>query len=326
MKTFAGIRRVRRALIVGTAGTGKTVLAVARAQQLAADGFSTLLLCYNELLGDQLSNAMRRWEAITATSFHSFAMQMIREAGLPVPATPDQRWWEEGAAKVLIEACARLDREYDAIIIDEAQDFAPEWLDALNCIKRSKIDAPTFLFADPRQDLYDRGWGSGHGGGEWDFVYELPTNMRNTRQIASKVAAAGGFCCDVDSVDGPVPLWRDCHDVRKLRSDALAMIERLIDEGFGPDSLVVLCSSPVLAQELRRHVVGPYSLGLWGGRGIPVETIARFKGLEAQAVLIVVDQGQQPEAGRLAYVGMSRARSALAVVAPPSMRKHLGWD
>lgn len=55
IETFSGLRASRGGLILGGAGTGKTVLAIARAQQLARDGFRTLLVCYNELLGRDLS-------------------------------------------------------------------------------------------------------------------------------------------------------------------------------------------------------------------------------------------------------------------------------
>jgi hypothetical protein len=41
------LRGVRRAAIVGGAGTGKTMLAAEKARRLANEGFSTLLVCFN---------------------------------------------------------------------------------------------------------------------------------------------------------------------------------------------------------------------------------------------------------------------------------------
>ena len=45
--TLNTLRGVRRAGIVGGAGTGKTMLAIAKAKQLASEGFETLLVCFN---------------------------------------------------------------------------------------------------------------------------------------------------------------------------------------------------------------------------------------------------------------------------------------
>ncbi len=103
------------------------------------------------------------------------------------------------------------------------------------------------------------------------------------------------------------------------------MIERLIDEGFGPHNLTVLCTSPRLVEKLREHTVGLYSLGAWGSRGIPVETVARFKGLESEAVILVLEGEQEGRDLVLAYVGLSRARTTLAVVGGHSYREFVNW-
>ena len=68
---FEVLRGFRRALVTGGAGTGKTVLAVARARQLSADGFAPILVCYNELLGELLREEVSDDPAIWAGTFHS---------------------------------------------------------------------------------------------------------------------------------------------------------------------------------------------------------------------------------------------------------------
>ena len=49
IKAFQLLRKVRRALILGGAGTGKTLLAVNRAKIFAEEGLKVLLVCYNQL-------------------------------------------------------------------------------------------------------------------------------------------------------------------------------------------------------------------------------------------------------------------------------------
>ena len=57
-----------------------------------------------------------------------------------------------------------------------------------------------------------------------------------------------------------------------------------------------------------------------------VETVARFKGLEADVVLLVFTAYLEESAPRLAYVGMSRARAHLEVIGPPALAERLGWE
>ncbi len=71
VEAFAGLRAARGGLILGSAGTGKTVLAIARAQQLVKDGFRTLFVCFNELLGRLLEERFENTAGLTACTYHS---------------------------------------------------------------------------------------------------------------------------------------------------------------------------------------------------------------------------------------------------------------
>jgi hypothetical protein len=57
---------------------------------------------------------------------------------------------------------------------------------------------------------------------------------------------------------------------------------------------------------------------------IAVETIYRFKGLEADAVIVILDPLEKDRDRALAYIGLSRARFQLVVVAPPEVGEALG--
>lgn len=319
---FSGLRAHRGGLILGGAGTGKTVLAVARAQQLARDGFRTLLVCYNALLGEGLAARAESPPYLTACTFHTLCLREARRAGLTIPSDRPASWWEEAAPNLLIEACATNETGYDAIVIDEGQDFSPLWFEALRCLVSREADAPFFIFADPLQDIWKRNWSDGSS---FPFVWELTRNLRNTQPIAARVAAAVGVACGDKGIPGPEPVWQSTNG-SPTEKDVLAAVERLVEEGFGPSNLVVLCSTPSLGAKLRERSVGPFSFGKWGGRGIAVETIARFKGLEAQAVVLVLPDTHNPELNLEAYVGMSRARSVLVVVGPTTSRKSLSWQ
>lgn len=317
---FAGLRANRGGLIVGGAGTGKTVLAVARAQQLARDGFRTLLVCYNELLGESLATRTKS-DLLTAGTFHSLCLREAARAKLRTPASKPGAWWETDAPNVLIEACAINGTIYDAIVVDEGQDFSPLWLDALRCLISTDEDAPFFVFADPLQDLWKRDWETSVGK---TFTWELTKNLRNTRPIAKCVADVVKQACKHKGVAGPTPIWRTTTEPPREK-DVVAAVEALLDEGFGPTNLVVLCGSAVLANRLRERSIGAFSFGRWGSRGIPVESIARFKGLEAPAVVVALDSAAPEGIWTEAYVALSRARTVLVVVGTQQDQASLNW-
>lgn len=210
---------------------------------------------------------------------------------------------------------------YDAIIVDEGQDFSPLWLNSLCCLSPDQTNVPFFTFADPLQDVWKRDWRQGI---DHTFVWKLTRNMRNTHPIAVCVAATMDAECAGRGVAGPVPIWQ-VSEHAPGEKDVISAVERLLDEGFGPTNLVILCGSAVLAARLHERSVGAYSLGRWGGRGITTETITRFKGLEAEAIILALSPIISDEEKVAAYVGMSRARSMLVVIGREVDRHQLNW-
>lgn len=327
VEAFAGLRARRGGLILGGAGTGKTILAVARAQQLARDGFRTLLVCYNELLGADLVRRAASPPLLAAGTFHSICLGVAAKARLPVPTLKDVGWWENNAPELLVDACAVTETTFDAVVVDEAQDFSPLWLDALRCLIAKDSDGPFFEFADPLQDLWGRAWSSDP---RHPFVYELTRNMRNTKPIAERVAATVASTCSDRGVPGPRPIWR-LSVSNPREADIMAAVEQLLDDGLGPGNIVVLCEDPALVSCLRERSIGAYSFGRWGSRGVPVESISRFKGLDAAAVVLALSDEANARTkssahSAQAYIGMSRARSLLIVVGSEQTRNAVNWS
>ena len=61
--------------------------------------------------------------------------------------------------------------------------------------------------------------------------------------------------------------------------------------------------------------------------GIPVETVHRFKGLERDAVIMAMDiHRKEDDIRAMTYVGMSRARSVLYVLADQQLKEIIHWD
>ena len=60
--------------------------------------------------------------------------------------------------------------------------------------------------------------------------------------------------------------------------------------------------------------------------GITIETVDRFRGLESDVVVLLVDEVGSAEARARAYIGMSRARVLLLLAGPKSAKQALGWS
>jgi superfamily I DNA/RNA helicase len=313
MRALSQMRLIRRAVVLGGAGTGKTLLAREKTRRLAKDGFRTLSLCYNSLLGSEMTNELRNVEGVTAATFHSVCVDQARRAGLTVPGNPSQDWWEVDAPRLLAAAARKNATQFDAVVVDEGQDFAKGWFEVLMGLCSSPVDSPFYIFADNHQDLYCRSWWCPE---EWPrFVLDI--NCRNSRQISKRVCAVYGDEDGEVGADGPETAIVGVRWDRGGFDVVQHTVARLLsEERLRPDQIVVLSDSTAMVEELRSRVVDDYSFTSWSKRGVAVETIGRFKGLEADAVVLMLSDEIARDANRakaLCYVGLSRARSILLI-------------
>ena len=258
--------------------------------------------------------------AATVKTFHAFCIDEMRRAGLTVPDRPDQTWWETQAAEGLVEALASSETEFDGLVVDEGQDFAKSWIDALELAGAQGLDTPFYIFADEKQDLWPRDWIPDES---WP-VYDLTVNCRNTEQIAQRIDPISPGSARTLGADGPDSRWSDVPTGTRPEIIVARTVDRLLHQGFAPGELCVLCEDAVLVTRLREMSVRGESFGEFQSGAITVETIGRFKGLEAPAVVVVLgEDSRHPDVE--AYVGFSRATTYLHVVAPPSRKKRVPW-
>lgn len=321
---FAILRRLRRAQVRGGAGTGKTVLAVARARQLAEDGFSTLLVCYNECLGRTLAEEIADDERIWAGTFHSLCLSTARAAGLSVPRPIDENWWFAEAPNLLIEAQASVGKKaFQAVVVDEGQDFPPDWLQALDLVIGDVPDPPFYLFADSHQQLYLDDWRAPDG---MPPPLELRVNCRSTIAIAQYAANVFGEMATTRGIVGPNPQLREVANRREMVRGIQRLAETLIErEGVTPADIVVLADTVEILDAMKSLSAG--SIPFVGeGEGIKLETVRRFKGLESNVVILALSERiAEQELLALAYTGMSRAKTALYVFASAKIRDGVRW-
>ena len=128
-------RRVR-----GAAGSGKSFVLAARAAYLARQGASVLVVCFNITLVSYLQDLIFRCLGSEPKSYGNFRRAAERVTVLHYHSL----WNKEPFAK------------FDAVLVDEGQDFEAEWWQNLRENYR-KPEGEMLLVADNVQDLYGRG-------------------------------------------------------------------------------------------------------------------------------------------------------------------------
>ena len=323
----------RRVAIEGVAGSGKTLLAKAQVQRFADRGMKTLFLCYNKTLAEWLREVLpeEHRALVHVTHFHKLCSDICRKAGMEFrpPEGDAGGFWRHEAPELLWEALETLPEErYDAVVVDEGQDFHPDWWDPIQTIERDGEEGYLYVFYDPAQNLYNE---SGVSIPSLGKPYRLPTNCRNTRSIAETCAGIIGR--PIETRPGaPKGLDTEIFEA----NDASITIQRLNarvkewvkKQGVKPSQIAILSPFKRRNSSLatREHLSGisiTEDLDGWrADRGVLFSTIRSFKGLEADIVVMidVIEPDSMPTFLRSdLYVGCSRAKHVLEIVAsvPP---------
>lgn len=311
------LSRMRWVAVSGSAGSGKSLLAAEQARRFAAQGFRTLLVCYNQPLAMQLAASLAGEPLLEVHTFHDFCRSMAVRAGL-LPAefvdeAPGEFFLRLPA--LLLEALeSRADLRFDAIVVDEGQDFEPDWWDLLQLGLADPEHGVFFVFHDDNQHVRDN-----HSALPADLApIHLNKNLRNTRSIH---AFAQQFSDD-QGVQAVGPQGRPVEFAEIVEGEAVTrtlsrVIDRLVrEESFRPEEITILSgrgrTNTALAGVER---LGAYRCGtpptLPGVVG--ADTIRRFKGLDSRVVILCELEGLV-DAPALLYVGATRARAHLVVV------------
>jgi len=323
-RALAGLSRARRVLVYGGAGTGKTVLAGERARRLSADGFRVVLTCFNRPLGDALAAEFASNVLVTAGSFHHLAHQWITDAGLEFPDEVPDGFWDDPAGELLLEAFTVRDFAADAIIIDEGQDFDDSWFMALEGALENPDEGLFLVFADPHQAIYRKNWEPPIDAVE----YHLDINCRNTNQIAKVVARI--YDDDLPSLgtDGPDPRFVPVESPEGIDKALKRLLHSLVNEGnLATDDVVILTQKRATRDRLVGMTIAGHTLESVDDRteGIAVETIHRYKGLEASAAIVILNRLEKERDKSLAYIGLSRPRAQLVIIGPQAVGFALGF-
>jgi len=238
---FRGILGSKRVHVRGPAGSGKTLLAMWAAEAFAAEGQRVLFLCYNQVLAAWLEDSRASSSSIEIRTFFSVCRDLTRRAGLsfnpPAEGSETDDYWDRVAPTVF---CAAIDhlpepalQKFDAIIVDEAQDFHANWWLPIQLLLKDPDHGRLCVFSDPEQTGI---YGRGQALPEPLVPYQLRENCRNTRRIASYCGRILSIAVDhfPECPFGLAPIILDAAPDAKDRATLVRKeIIRLMDEKPG---------------------------------------------------------------------------------------------
>ena len=310
-----GLQENDRMYFHGPAGCGKSWLAFAQAERWLAAGLRVGIVSYNRGIASYMNRKVHELDQQNLPAYvgtiHHFAETLGSRIGSMDGFLQD---WAKYQTLILqaIEGLA-IDEKFDAWIVDEAQDFEPQWWEIIKGTLKSPDEGKIAIFADPQQALR----------GSLDMPlngfmrYNLKENLRNCQEIAAQVnnivaqplVARGphGYEVDFVSVESE-------GQVIEAADDEVA---RLTDEEiWGPGQIALLTTKyrhPVHADKSEDQE--SYWDAFWLAEDVFYGTVKGFKGLERSVVVLAINGiHEDSDINSLLYVGMTRARDRLIIV------------
>ncbi|MEJ8848079.1 ATP-binding domain-containing protein [Variovorax rhizosphaerae] len=311
-------------IVEGTAGSGKTQLALTLLQHAAERRERAQYVCFNRPLADHIARiAPVRAEVGTADEF---GITALRASGVEPDFVGDPAVFGKGRA-ALAAANALAAPTLDMLIIDESQDFDGEWLEAL--LPRLKPQGRLYLMGDPSQAIYQKA--------PFDLPEGVrtvcPDNFRSPRRVVEtinllRLTAEPIVARGPDEGDMPGLHVHEPSDLGGLKA-VEKIIADVLRDGFATDdiALVSFCGrqrSALLQQDrlgsrpLRRFTgrYEPSGVPVWTDGELLAESVYRFKGQSAPVIVVCeMDfEALDEQRARMLFVAMTRAQSRLHLV------------
>lgn len=323
------LRHHNQLAIAGCAGSGKTMLALKRAKFLAQNGQRVLLTCFNRPLSDWLASTVANDpsfpdEFIRVQNFDQLAHTLMSDTIAGAPAMPRNGNLTHYFAETLPEAffdaieSGDIEQRFDAIIVDEGQDFNElRWYCLAPMLEDPDHDI-FYVFFDSEQGIYERS--TTLPVRISDTV--LTRNCRNTAPIHETLI--GYYPGDMpplsSNIDGLTPEIIPAEPDGYPRALGQAFDSVFNKQGIPTSEAVVLTFAREGISKLEEGQRIGKSLLTWEQpthqNQVMISTVQRFKGLERSIVFLVIelDHHEEQRQHPLLYVGISRAKQHLIVI------------
>ncbi len=332
---FAEFGKANRILVGGCSGSGKTLLALLAAQKLAASGQKVLLTCYSRALANYLESLLVRVKGIYVASFHALCLRSGTRAGVKIPGGWNHFVWDSKFPEVLESALIKMpELKFDAIIIDDSQDFKMNWYQALLSALKSRSEGFIYCFEDDNESLSSETR-------DPDFdqsfrKFSLNKNLRTPPGLSAFLQA--GYEVDLQNQNQSqsqrkISYGSNCRSMAEFYfynnvDDARVTCAHILNEltasyGILPSEIAVLTPKLVknsVAYGCSSRGSGRLVVRYSSTTNHPIlSRIQTFKGLERRAVILVDIDGDfasldRNEQRRLVYIAAGRTTDKLIFI------------
>ncbi|HRT89579.1 MAG TPA: NERD domain-containing protein [Bacteroidales bacterium] len=321
-----------RSVIQGSAGTGKTMIAIESAVRAAEEGKTVFLTCYNRLIGEWMQKQVEDWkDKITVSSLHSFLIEQSKGFDYDNARRNTQDFYSKYLPLLLRDIYQKgISKKFDKLIVDEGQDLIrEEYLKLFDSMLTGGLQNGNWeIYGDferqaiyaqlTKAEMFDLLKGSGQYS---NFLLKI--NCRNTKQVGEETSLISGFEKPpflLEHLEGiPVEyiFYKDeTHQIslltQKLQffsTSRLPFNELMI---ISPKKFQNSCASSVSGNSIReiKNISDLSPTQSFFG----FATVQSYKGMESNYILITDIKDLSSETARsLLYVGMSRARYGLVL-------------
>lgn len=329
-----------RSVTQGSAGTGKTMIAIESAKRAASEGKKVFLTCYNRIIGEWMQKQLEGWKEITVSNLHNYLFELSKGFDYDRAQENKQDFYTKYLPILMKDFFSiGIQGKFDKLIIDEGQDLIrEEYLGLFDAMLTNGLAKGSWeIYGDfehqaiysqlSKKEMFDL---LKKVGSHSNFLLKI--NCRNTKEIGEETSLISGFAKPPFLLEYLQGLPVDYHfysdethqkkflddELKKVTNEKLPFNELIVLSTKKFENSIVKSYSGVSIREIKTAKEISATQNYFG-----FATIQSYKGMESNYVLIAdIEDLMSDIAKSLMYVGMSRARYGLILLISKSKQNQ----